>query len=782
MKKVTAAIRLLGAGFFQDYTGAKKTKLKTYDQTAFVTEEDAEFEHEAYYAMDDEHEDKLLDQLAQEGDEDAILVTEYEAAMSDTVQDDKELATALTAYQDARRRLSERFRNRGFWPVKASKGKGKGKTYGKGKGGRNRKSLQDRILSSRCRLCGKMGHWKAECPERSHGSSIGSGQAASASMVSGASTMYASSTQIENEDMLGLEFLRLPQVEEETPLDEPKLHGCCFGVLSVGMALKGIRDRVRGNCTSVESSHRSFLRNEEPRVVATSESINSMDILFVSHGCSGVVDLGASKTVIGSEHVTELIQSLDKTTQSKLQRCQCQMHFRFGNQGALSSSQALVVPIGKARVKIAIVPGKTPFLISNALLRGLQAVIDTHHQNLRSPFLKHPVKLSLTPRGLFLMDLNDLIVAPQEPSGNRVPHNICLSETLEKGVNAVSRAGVPITSKEVTPPIDNQERELHAEQGQVVDSPSDQQSRDENRQIMADRSQQQETGTQGAHPCTVCDRGVQHVVARSSFGKGANQGRDPTTGHHQVRFVPTVAHDGSVWKDPCREEVHLHVGERAAVDHVVCPALCQLREVGPSAVESGGGRELEPSCPSATINTECIDRQDTCGQGQSQVPGQGDEDGSRGSGCSHPSRDCRVGGIGRSKCRSRLGSTRSSTEGGRTDSPRVFGSRCGQPPNSSVEHGKHVTGSGESHSEDCQRESSSLIADPLGSWEALIAAGDIDSHESSSRDSQPSTMTRRFRSVLQRITQELEEAVNTQTGFKVSKLICLKFSAAVRAD
>ena len=766
MQKVTAAIRLLGAGFFQDYTGTKKTKLKTYDQTAFVTEEDAEFEHEAYYAMDDDQEDELLDQLAHEGDEDAILVTEYEAAVSDTVQDDKELATALTAYQDARRRFSERFRNRGFWPVKPSKGKGKGKTYGKGKGGRNRKSLQDRILSSRCRLCGKMGHWKAECPERSHTSSIGSGQAASASMVSGASTMYASSSQI-GEDTLGLEFLRLPQVEEDTPLDEPKLHECCFGVLSVEIALKGIKDRVRGSRTSVEPSHRSFLRNEEPRVVATSESVNSMDILFVSHGCSGVVDLGASKTVIGSEHVTELIQSLDKTTQSKLERCQCQMHFRFGNQGVLSSSQALVVPIGKAKVKIAIVPGKTPFLISNALLRGLQAVIDTHNQNLQSPFLKHPVKLSLTPRGLFLMDLNDLIVASQEPSGNRIPHNICLSETLEKGVKPASQSDNVVTCAAVQPQITNPEIKSQVGQSQASVKPSDQQTRDVRHQITHERFQQQEAESQGAHPCVNCDRGVQHVVARSSFSKSADQGRDPTSRHHAVRFVPTVADDSPVRQDPCREEVHLHVGERAAVDHVVRPALSQVREVGPSpdeslcGAESRRSRELESSCSSTCLNTECPDKQDTSEQGKGQITGQRNEDGTRGSGCRDPSRDCRVGGVGCSECRSRVGSPTRLSEGGRTDSSGMFGSRCSLPPRPSVEHGKHVTASDWSHPEDCQRENRSLMVEPLGSWEALIAAGDIDSHEPSTRDPQQSTMNRRFHSVLQRISQELEETCKT---------------------
>ena len=112
-KKVSAAIRMLGAGFFQEYTGAKKTRLKTYDQSAFHTEDLPEGDETAF-AMDDELDDDFIETLLQEGDEDAILVSEYESAINDTIQDDQELAVALNAYSDARRRLSERFRNRAF--------------------------------------------------------------------------------------------------------------------------------------------------------------------------------------------------------------------------------------------------------------------------------------------------------------------------------------------------------------------------------------------------------------------------------------------------------------------------------------------------------------------------------------------------------------------------------------------------------------------------------------------------------------------------------------------
>ena len=241
-KRVNAAIRMLGAGFFQDYTGAKKTRLKTYDQSAFLAE-DLEEADETAFIMDEDLDDDFVETLVQQGDEDAILVSEYEGAINDTIQDDHELAVALNAYSDARRRLSERFRNRGFWPIRQSKGKGKGFNKGKGKFGGGRKSLQDRILSSRCRICGKMGHWKAECPDRAKSSSSStlSGPTASISMTEGC---HSSSCEVGQapEDALSLEFLNLPETLLETPLDDSKLHLDVVSFLSVGEALKGIRN------------------------------------------------------------------------------------------------------------------------------------------------------------------------------------------------------------------------------------------------------------------------------------------------------------------------------------------------------------------------------------------------------------------------------------------------------------------------------------------------------------------------------------------------------------
>ena len=174
IEKVSSAIKMLGAGFFHEITGGKRLKGKTYDQTALIADSNDTDDHTMTMIadgdgneVDDETFDTLVQDSAMDGDEDAALIQDFEAATADLVQSDPDLASAYTVYTEARRRLSEKFRSRGFWPV--SKGKSRG--FGKGVKGKftkghssSRKSLQQRIMESKCRICDRVGHWKAECP------------------------------------------------------------------------------------------------------------------------------------------------------------------------------------------------------------------------------------------------------------------------------------------------------------------------------------------------------------------------------------------------------------------------------------------------------------------------------------------------------------------------------------------------------------------------------------------------------------------------------------------
>ena len=136
-----------------------------------VSMDDESNVNNAYFMQADE-EDALNaenpEYLAQGGDEDALLIQQFEKDFEDMVQDIPDLQTALVSYQEARQRISERRRSRGFWPSK-SRGKG-GRDHGEGhrKGGHRstKDELLERISRTHCKICGARGHWKAECPRR----------------------------------------------------------------------------------------------------------------------------------------------------------------------------------------------------------------------------------------------------------------------------------------------------------------------------------------------------------------------------------------------------------------------------------------------------------------------------------------------------------------------------------------------------------------------------------------------------------------------------------------
>ena len=464
IKKVTEAIRVLGATFFGEMVGSKKQiRSKVYDQATLTAEamESGDLPESALVSqgsMEPEDEDQMLAEMMREGDTDAALIADFEGAASELLQEDEELAAAYTAYEDARRRLAEKYRNRGFWPVnRGPKGKSKGKRRWDGdsaftpssKGdswydknaNQRKKTLQDRILQSNCRLCGRRGHWKAECPERHKGSTASS--VAGASIAPTSLVMVESVPQTSTDQSLPLEFLQLPEMQTlddaRASFGESFVFWCSgdeIDNLSVlKRRLQGHRERlfmgktsedhIRSETIRARLSSRSQVKAEPmpSRYHPTHDTgVQSMPyplkaeetICFATHGSLGIVDLGASKTVIGSQNVSEFLHHLKPAIRDKIARCPCAITFRFGNQGTLKSSQALVIPVGQMLLKVAVVPGETPFLLSNTLMRALKAQIDCSKQMLQSPMLKHGVKLTLTSRGLFLLDVNELIDATSE--------------------------------------------------------------------------------------------------------------------------------------------------------------------------------------------------------------------------------------------------------------------------------------------------------------------------------------------------------------------------------
>ena len=178
----------------------------------------------------------------------------------------------------------------------------------------------------------------------------------------------------------------------------------------------------------------------------TATEVPPSEILFSTHDTWGILDTGATKTVMGSEHIKEFLEGLDPKIKNHVKRCSCEVLFRFGNQGTLKSSQALVLPVGGMWLKIAVVKGATPFLISNTLLRALGAIIDTQNHQLKIPKFNCNIKLKLTAKGLYLIDMNQLTKMAPIPKSPASSAETFAQDTIHSSQNAeTAKPDVPAT-------------------------------------------------------------------------------------------------------------------------------------------------------------------------------------------------------------------------------------------------------------------------------------------------------------------------------------------------
>ena len=779
LDRVSRAIRMLGAGFFQEYAGFRRQKGKTYDQQVMLAEDDDDHEAGIHHTIDDEGQDEqaFVEQLAFDGDSDALLVGEYEAAMSDTLQGDQELASCYNAYAEARYRLSERFRSRGFWPIKG-KGKG-GKSMSKGKGGRfgkDRRSLEQRILSSHCRKCGQKGHWKSECPNVS--SNFSDGRTSSTSAPT-ASTSYVDVPR----DGLPLEFMQLPSVHE-SPLDVTRQHQV-HEVFIMGLSSVNIAPGVRSNryprkygvynlgrISDDEIIEQRHARNKlhaisvlqkkkqdsmkktllpstmqlrhpnssegsesEPVFLSSWEEIN-----FASFSSYGVVDLGASKTVIGSQCLKDLIKALPQNILQKCYRTPCVINFRFGNQGMLTSEWAFVVPLSpQLHLKIAVVSGATPFLLSSALLRTIGAVIDTSQDVMWCRRFDCSVSLHLTDRGLFLLDMKELLqkawnhhrssttVTDLKPVSSCSPTDVSNS-TSEIAQKKVSSNPWPKSCEVSESSSYNQVEMCHfTEEGKRLGQTSDgnhKSSSFESEISTAVRMSQ--TGTPRK-----CDDHVKKIFQPQGISsdirveshcaslrrvpdRPSSQGADSRSSDSSSRHATGNSRESRIglWTEAQGKEVLGCMGDGSGLDHVVSQPVRQVPRSETSEVchvhreEDHGTRDHGDHCGQDFRRSSSLLESDSGGTDLGEAKGQ-DKELSGGQGSPTRASCSRVGGGGRVR------------HGGPIDGnvcPSTTG--CSSSSREDAAHGECTVSDRSAHSEQA------LNSEDIPDWQ--LYAGDVD--------------------------------------------------------
>ena len=433
--EVRKAIRLLGSRVFQELHGGSRAKVKTYDVNCSVGEE---HDHIHLAQMDDVgDEDQMMNSLLEAGDEDAVFINEFEEQIIDALQETSELSSCFSAYTDARARLKERIRNRGFWSTSSSsskssfKGGGKGFRKGKGKG---MKSLADRIANSTCRLCGRQGHWKRECPLNPQNKSDGK-----ISPPDNANMAEDDQPQDEVVDETPVESVpwSSPMACSKTffwiwlicmllvgtgfrPWISAGDAACqvehCFGILSADTRDE-LTSRLVACCRkfgiavpSVSPGSSRNARQHSWQVVdqISVASMHGVGETSQEEFCDeAIIDTGASRTVIGEDRVPGLIESLKGV---EVRRMPSTCVFRFGNNGTLHSRYALLFArTGKGWIRVEVVPGRTPFLLSNRLLMSLQVMVDPARLRLIFPSHEGTVGLRQVRKHLMSVRFGELL-------------------------------------------------------------------------------------------------------------------------------------------------------------------------------------------------------------------------------------------------------------------------------------------------------------------------------------------------------------------------------------
>ena len=663
--KVTNSLQLLGSKFFAEVqSGGQKNTARTKTYDVFQVDE---MEHE----IDDPEENVLLtydhfeepdlDALLAEGDADALTVTQFEDALVESLQSDSDVATCLTTYLEARKRISEKVKGRGFWvPNKGQKGKSKGKTKG---GFRNkfRKPLAQRILESTCRLCNQPGHWKAECPLRNKTNPQSSTAA------------FAGMTVIDptSNDPSLLSAAAFHEFDEPDGNDPPNdaiafvAEEQCFMTMSRG--LQHVSDRISNrypsqslltkvlskctgqflsrlpaSCRSVSSPKTDstcdpLCQNRDCDPKCSNLHVPAEVVHFASHGTLGIVDLGASMSVIGQKQFMELCQSLPRSVKNSMKESSCAISFRFGNDSTVLGKRSVYFPIGHKWIRVVIVPSNTPFLIANSVFRSLGAVIDTQMNRIYFKELDRTVPIQISERKLYHLDLLDLLI-PERGVQNTEAHVSLTAAGKDEQLLHDHSQGVGEGKQKPNP---MQVTPLCSSEGWTDD-----QGPTPLKQFATKTSRDREASTSNKCSSVVC---CQHnrlsactVIDSQSctppndvpgFHGHAHQpaGRSPASPHYERRDPRDCRTDSddevhrserlhnSVRQDTCGSDLRVH-DDRNQVHDVVCRNLqaqqeattCQVSEVHPTH----GGGHGEEACREQgqeqgrleTTGIECADR------------------------------------------------------------------------------------------------------------------------------------------------------------------------------
>ena len=585
----------------------------------------------------------------------------------------------------------------------------------------------------------------------------------------------------EADDGLPLEFLNLPSFESAVDVTSSPVSQCfvCHPKRVAQSETKGRLQETLQNWHH-QNRHAAAPRTPDdrlmprsmrtpPKVPTTSPTACHAEptptgehaALFATYSSMGVVDLGATKTVIGSNLVKGLLEGLSPVARKSVRRCPCHITSRFGNQGTLQSEYALAIPIHGLWLKIAIVPGSTPFLLSNTLLRAIGAVIDTDKKTIFAAKIGKTIPIQRTSKGLFLLDLNNLVdttvslQAAETHQVSEVMQKPPMTECTEPEVTTeLQSSGNHTTCPMPCHTHVNKKVQVHYQDQStsIQDSSSCNNEHEETSSIPKHEDDMPEpVDTRSSKPARFArsfrfPKSLSNDKPQPSPETDPSSWRDSQTRLQSPESQPTGGDNGRFWSDAYRQEVQRDVEASPRLDPVVHGKVREVRKGESPEVsllhtaDGGTGRvgRLQGDCEQRATNGHRLN------DGKGEAHAQENDDAS-------PHRHRVSVGHHGGGLRDLHGRTRPGNECRHTDSPTGRCLTAGTPSAECRDHAVADRGSS-GESPDTNR----ATVDECPSWNHALMAGDHDAIDVEGDLIAPETNTERkmFNKWLHQITRE----------------------------